>query len=161
VRQLLTLGLAVGAVTAPVGALLLMLALRDRREDRLLGLVAPEIARLRGAVGLEVRCAAFRPAARVVLHTWLCAPEERWSVWLRCAQAVPPGVQVVTEAPLGPGLVGRLVARRSPRWRRRAEREDLTRGDPRESPARTAVNATADDYVAGRRAARGANPLPR
>ena len=160
-RQLLTLGLAVGAVTAPVAARLLVLALRDRREDRLLGLVAPEIARLRGAVGLEVRCATFRPAARVVLHTWLCAPDERWGVWLRCAQAVPPGVQVVTEAPLGPGLVGRLVARRSPRWRRPAEREDLARGEPREAPPRAAVHAAADDYAAGRRAARGANSLRR
>src|SRR5262249_45122704 len=89
----------------------------DRRQDRLLGLIAPEVARLRGAVGLEVRCATFGPAARVILHTWLCAPEERWSLWLRCAQLVPPGVQVMTEAPLGPGLVGRLVARRSPRGR--------------------------------------------
>jgi hypothetical protein len=99
--------------TVPVG-LAIALNLRDRRRDRLLGAITPELARIPGGVGGWVRCAAFWRRSTVRLDTWLCTPREMWDTSLRVLEHLPPGVRLVVHGPVSEALVATvtLVAHR-------------------------------------------------
>jgi hypothetical protein len=92
----------------------MLLNLRDRREDRLLGMVARELFRMRGTVACRVHCAAFWPVSTVQLDMWLCTPHDMWDTSLLVLERIPPGVRLVVEGPMNEELVGTLtlVARR-------------------------------------------------
>jgi hypothetical protein len=100
--MLVTLG------TAPV-ALAIVLNVRDRREDRLLGTVAPEVSRMRGIVALRVRCAALWPKSIARLDMWLCKSREMWGTSLRVLERLPSGVRLIVEGPVSGELVARLT----------------------------------------------------
>jgi hypothetical protein len=128
-----------------VVALAMLLNFRDRRQDRLLGTVAPALSDLRGTVGFRIRCAAFWPTSIVRLDMWLCTPREMWDTSLRVLEQVRPGVRIVVEGPVNRKLVGTLtlVARRYTALGPPRQADELD--DPGAAPA--------DDHVELRRTA--------
>jgi len=113
-RELGVLAVTCVALGGPLAALAMLLNFRDRRQDRLLGLVARELDGMQGTVAFGVHCRAFWPSAVVRLDTWLCTPGEMWETSRRVIERLPPGVRLVSEGPLNGELVGALalVARR-------------------------------------------------
>jgi len=104
VRDAAALALTLALGLGPVGALISVLTLRDRRHARLYALVARQFSpeAVRSDIVIAVRPAWLWGRGAVTVDMGACAPETIWAAITRLRQSLPPDLRVVVEGRVGP-----------------------------------------------------------
>ena len=109
---MLVMALAAGA--GPVGALLGLLNLRDRRQAELFRVACAAFSSeaVRSDVAIGVRCRLLGRGGVVAVDLRACSPTEFWGVMGRLRAVLPPSARLRVQGTMGRALRTRLTVER-------------------------------------------------
>lgn len=113
-RDLGMLLVALGAGAGPVGALVALLNLRDRREAALFRVACGAFSSeaVRSDVAIRVRCGLLGRGGVVAVDLRACSPAELWTAMTRLRRVLPPSARLRIEGTMGRSLRTRLTVER-------------------------------------------------
>jgi hypothetical protein len=94
----------------PILGLMLLLNARDRRQDRLLGLMLDLTPRdLQDRISIEIRSSAFSRRSVAAVDMCPCSREEMWRAIGRWSANLPPAVRLQVNGRVDQGVPARLT----------------------------------------------------